>query len=194
MTLDGYIYYIIIMKLMKAADLVWLSTAQLQREQRNRAGFSPDEILKKADVMEPHHGFSVNTIRTHISRHCVANIPPAGAIHRMLTRNANSTYRLYRFGEEYDPGRARGKTCPDMNAIPSKYKELMEWFRREYEKRRELSADEDPLLALRGLGKELWKELGGGEKFIHELRANWYGNQEHELRAKTQRSAKRRAG
>jgi hypothetical protein len=38
-----------------------------------------------------------------------------------------------------------------------------------------VSQERDPLLALRGLGKELWKELGGGEKFIHELRSNWYG-------------------
>ena len=179
---------------MKASDLVWLSTAQLQREQPSRAGFSPDEVLRKANEMEPNHGFSLNTIRTHISRHCVANISPAGAIHRMLTRNANGTYRPYRYGEEYDPGRARGKTCPDINAIPPKYKELMEWFNGEYEKRRDLSADEDPLLALRGLGKELWKDLGGGEKFIRELRANWYGTEEQEARARTQRSPKRRVG
>jgi hypothetical protein len=39
----------------------------------------------------------------------------------------------------------------------------------------ETPLDEDPLLALRGLGKELWKELGGGEKFIREMRDNWYG-------------------
>jgi hypothetical protein len=38
-----------------------------------------------------------------------------------------------------------------------------------------LKHDEDPILALRGLGKELWKELGGGEKFIREMRENWYG-------------------
>jgi hypothetical protein len=35
--------------------------------------------------------------------------------------------------------------------------------------------EKDPPLALRGLGKELWKDLGGGEKFIHKLRSNWYG-------------------
>ena len=35
--------------------------------------------------------------------------------------------------------------------------------------------EKDPLLALRDLGKELWRDLGGGEKFIHELRSNWYG-------------------
>ena len=181
------------MKELKAADLVWLATARLHRDQKDRAGFSPDEILKTALSIEPNLGFSVNTIRTHISRHCVANLPPAGAIHRMLTRNPNSTYRLYRHGDEYHPGRASGKTCPDANAISSKYKDLTEWFHREYDKRPETSADEDPLLALRGLGKELWKELGGGEKFISELRANWYGTEEQKA-VSTQRSHKRRVG
>ena len=28
----------------------------------------------------------------------------------------------------------------------------------------------DPILALRGVGKELWRELDGGENFIRELR------------------------
>jgi hypothetical protein len=37
--------------------------------------------------------------------------------------------------------------------------------------------DQDPILALRGLGRELWKELGGGEKFIPEMRENWYGRE-----------------
>jgi hypothetical protein len=50
---------------------------------------------------------------------------------------------------------------------------------------------EDPLLALRGLGKELWKELGGGEKFIHQLRSNWYGKgQEPKLALPQSRPAK----
>jgi len=182
------------MKEMKAADLIWLATARLQREQKDRAGFSPDEILKAALAIEPRLGFSVNTIRTHISRHCVANIPPAGTPHRMLSRNPNGTYRLYRHGDEFHTARAHGKTHPDVRAIPSRYKELMEWFHRDYDKRPELPAGEDPLLALRGLGKELWKELGGGEKFIRELRANWHGSEEQKARARLQRSPKRRAG
>jgi hypothetical protein len=33
----------------------------------------------------------------------------------------------------------------------------------------------DPILALRGVGKELWRDLGGGENFTRELHANWYG-------------------
>jgi len=38
------------------------------------------------------------------------------------------------------------------------------------------SPETDPILALRGLGKEVWRELGSGENFIRELRSNWYGN------------------
>jgi hypothetical protein len=48
--------------------------------------------------------------------------------------------------------------------------------------------EEDPLLALRGMGKELWRELGGGEKFIRELRENWYGPP---VRARKSAKAKR---
>jgi hypothetical protein len=52
----------------------------------------------------------------------------------------------------------------------------------------------DPLLALRGLGKELWRELGGGEKFIRELRSNWYGPGGRQDPAKAQSPRKKRAG
>jgi hypothetical protein len=31
--------------------------------------------------------------------------------------------------------------------------------------------EEDPILALTGVGKEMWKKLGGGEAFIRGLRA-----------------------
>jgi hypothetical protein len=50
-----------------------------------------------------------------------------------------------------------------------------------------LAPEVDPILALRGVGKELWRELGGGEKFIRELRADWYG-----AKAPTQKSSARR--
>jgi len=186
-------YYNKFMKLLKAADLVWLAAAHLQKEHQDRVGFSPDEILKKALEIEPESGFSQGTLRTHISRHCVANLPPAGAQHRMLTRNPNGSYRPYLHGDEYHPARASGKTCPDAHAIPSKYKDLIAWFHNEYDSPPRALPDEDPLLALRGLGKELWKELGGGEKFIRDLRANWYGNEEEKSRANTQHLPKLRA-
>lgn len=179
---------------MKAADLVWLATARLQVERTERSGFTPEEILKKVLEMEPDNGFSQNTLRTHISRHCVANLPPAGPPHRMLTRNPGGTYRLYRSTDEFHPARAHGKTCPEAEAIPAKYKDLVDWFHREYDRRPEPATAEDPLLVLRGLGKEVWKKLGGGERFIRDLRANWYGSEEDRTRTKAQLRRKRRAG
>jgi hypothetical protein len=32
--------------------------------------------------------------------------------------------------------------------------------------------EEDPLLALRGLGKDMWRSLGGGDAFIRWLRSD----------------------
>ncbi len=33
--------------------------------------------------------------------------------------------------------------------------------------------DADPVLALQGLGKEMWRSLGGTEKYIKQERASW---------------------
>lgn len=33
--------------------------------------------------------------------------------------------------------------------------------------------DQDPVEALEGLGADLWKSLGGGEKYIKQERASW---------------------
>jgi hypothetical protein len=37
----------------------------------------------------------------------------------------------------------------------------------------------DPILALRGVGKELWRDLGGGENFIRELRGKLVRSESH---------------
>lgn len=63
---------------------------------------------------------------------------------------------------------------PAPNRIPSKYNDLLEWYRTR-DAGQSLAPEVDPILTLRGVGKELWRELGGGEKFIRELRENWYG-------------------
>lgn len=33
--------------------------------------------------------------------------------------------------------------------------------------------DTDPILALQGLGKEMWRSIGGTEKYIRQERASW---------------------
>jgi hypothetical protein len=165
-----------IMKMIAAADLVWLATASLEREKPARKGFSHDEIRQRVYAIEPEHGFPDATVRTHITTHCVANKKPDPGKHRKLYMNPDGTYRLYRPGDPCDPGRREGKMSPDPNRIPSKYHDLLEWYRTR-DTGQSPAPEIDPILALRGVGKELWKELGGGEKFIRELRANWYGTE-----------------
>ena len=175
----------------KAADLVWIATASLSREHPDRSGFAHEEILRRVNDLEPDHGFPPVTIRTHISIHCVANKPPNPMKHRKLYLNADGTYRLFRQGDSSDPGRRNGKVEPEANSIPEKYRPLVVWYR---QVRPAAVPKEDPLLALRGLGKELWRELGGGEKFIRELRANWYGPGGRQDPAKARLPRKKRAG
>jgi hypothetical protein len=161
------------MKYITAADLVWIATASLERENPERTGFSHDEIRQKVYALEPEHDFPDATIRTHITTHCVGNKKPDPGKHRKLYINSDGTYRLYRSGDLYDPGRKEGKTLPDSNRIPAKYHDLLAWYHSR-ESGQSASPETDPILALRGVGKELWRELGGGEKFIRELRANWH--------------------
>jgi hypothetical protein len=171
-----FLYIMIIMKMITAADLVWIATASLERENPARKGFSHDEIRQRVYAIEPEHGFPDATVRTHITTHCVANKKPDPGKHRKLYMNPDGTYRLYRLGDSYDSGRKEGKTSPDPNRIPSKYHALLEWYRTR-DIGQSLAPEVDPILALQGVGKELWRELGGGEKFIRELRANWYGTE-----------------
>jgi hypothetical protein len=105
------------MKTMSAADLVWVATASLTKENPERTGFSRDEIRRRACELEPDYGFD------------------------RLYLNAEGSYRLYRLGDPGHPGR------------------------------------KDPILALLGVGQEMWQELGGGQAFIRELREDWYGAQ-----------------
>jgi len=164
----------IIMKSLSIADLVWVATASLSREQPGRSGFSSNDIRQKVYEIEPDHGFSDSGIRTHISSHCVANKKPDPGKHRKLYLNPDETYRLYRPGDDCHSDRNNGKTLPKAEQIPPKYRDLLDWYTAAQDSAKS-KPGKDPLLALRGLGKEVWKDLGGGENFIRELREHWYG-------------------
>jgi hypothetical protein len=164
----------IIMKRMTCADLVWVATAMLSREQPDRTGFSSAEIRGKIDEIEPGNGFASSTIPTHIAIHCVANKKPDPLRHRKLYCNLDETYRLYYPGDTGHPERSNGKTLPKAEQLPPQYRDLLEWYGQQ-QKAAGKKYDQDPILALRGVGKELWRSLGGGEKFIREMRENWYG-------------------
>ena len=165
-----------IMKIMSAADLVWVAMASLTKESPERTGFSHDDVRSRVYELEPHHGFEDTTVRTHVTNHCVANKKPDPGKHRKLYLNPDGSYRLYWPSDPCDPRRRDGKTLPDPNRIPTKYRDLLAWYRASHAKAERVPV-EDPILALLGVGKELWRELGGGETFIRELRENWYGEQ-----------------
>jgi hypothetical protein len=162
------------LKLTKIADEVWIATALLHREQPARLGFEGSEILHKVGELHP-RAQTRPGVNPHIYLHCVANKKPNSARYRMLYRNPDGTLRLYRPGDDCHPERRKGKTVPETEAIPPPYRELLEWYSREYSARAPEPAGQDPILALRGVGKEVWRELGG-EAFIAQLRSDWLGN------------------
>jgi hypothetical protein len=158
-----------------AADRVWIATALLHKENPGRADFSVDEIRergKKEGLVED----KVNTFYVHANQHCVANRAPNPGNHRMLFETQKGRRRLYRPGDASMPGRS-GKSIPRREAIPSKYHFLLDWYRKwsggsssgpSYPP----NSATDPLLRLRGSGREIWKHEHADE-FVRRLREGW---------------------
>ena len=111
-------------------------------------------------------------VQAHISGHCVATTKPSPNRHRMLHRNPDKSYRLFREGDPYHPGRQDGKTRPDREALPETYRYLVDWYESEYSPHRPRTLEEDPLMRLKGLGKDVWRSLGGGDAVIRWLRSD----------------------
>jgi hypothetical protein len=105
----------------------------------------------------------------------VASKKPDPRNQRKLYANEDGTYRLYWSKDLHHAAGRNDKIVPAPASIEAKFLDLLQWYRREDASRLRSPGEEDPILALRGLGKELWRELEGGEKFIREIRANWYG-------------------
>jgi hypothetical protein len=64
---------------------------------------------------------------------------------------------------------------PPSNALPKEYESLASWYDDEYmslSEGRRGGAEEDPILGLVGLGKDLWRDLGGGEAILSWLRSD----------------------
>ena len=112
---------------LRAADEVWIATALLHNANPDREDFTREEILHK--VLEEFGAtHSINTISTHISRHCVANKEPAPLAHRMLYCTERNSYRLFREGDDYKPARGNGEVVPHKQALPEKYHSLLTWY------------------------------------------------------------------
>lgn len=152
-----------------AADRVWIAVALLHRENPHKKGFSLKEIQDRARK----EGFledSSNTFYVHANQHCVANRAPNPGNHRMLTEIEDGKRRLYKTGDPCKPRRT-GKITPDPNAIPAKYRSLLDWYNN-WNKKPLSSMTIDPLLRLIGSGKDIWKDEHADE-YVDRLREGW---------------------
>jgi hypothetical protein len=154
----------------KVADEVWLVTALLHREQPDRQDFTVREIRDRAE-QEEIEGRLRPGVYVHIVLHCVANRAPNPGRYRMLFATGPKTRRLFREGDAYHRARAGSKTRPDRNDVPARYRALVDWYEQVYRQRSGDGVD-DPILRLRGRGRELWKGLDPDD-YVRGLREGW---------------------
>ena len=146
-----------------------MALAALSREHPDRAGFSRREILERVRLQGSHPEVRPG-VQIHIQQHNVANYPPNAARYRMFYRLADGTYRLFRPGDSYHPSRG-GKTHPNREDLPARYRGLLDWYEREYCGGKTLVED-DPILKMWGLGQEIWKGVDP-DAYVAGLRAEW---------------------
>lgn len=109
-------------------------------------------------------------VRVHVHLHCVANRPPNPGRYRMLYESAPGRRRLFRPGDPCDPRRSTGKDVPIRDALPAKYRDLVDWYMQHYAGANTQTSD--PVLALRGLGKEIWAKEDA-DAYVRSQRADW---------------------
>jgi len=157
------------------ADEAWCALALLHREHEDRESFTAREILDrvKAERASPELRPGV---QAHIYLHNVANLEPNSARYRMFYKLSNDTYRMFRPGDPAHPSR-KGKTKPSREELPPKYHYLLDWYEQTYStKESAMNEQDDPILKMRGVGKEIWADTHADE-YVRDLRSNWYGDQ-----------------
>jgi hypothetical protein len=155
----------------KVADEVWIATALLHRKHPNLEDFSIDEIVESAR-REGMTGKQRPGVYVHVVQHCVANRPPNPGRYCMLFETAKGRRRLWRPGDRIDPKRSGAKNHPEREDVPDPYHILLDWYLTKYAKTSGEAGSSDPILALRGMGKEIWR----GEhpdKYVRKLREGW---------------------
>lgn len=155
----------------KVADEVYIAIALLHRENPDREDFTISEIVERAEK-ENLYGELRPSVRVHASLHCTANMPPNPGRYRMLYATGERTRRLLLSTDDVHPNRT-GKMWPDLEEIPSKYAELVNWAKQRYQKGGpKQSRWLEGVLQLRGMGRELWKDEDPDE-YVRRLREDW---------------------
>jgi hypothetical protein len=117
--------------MIKVADEIWLATSLLHRENPSRPDFSVIEIVERA-MKEGLAGGYRPGLQIHASTHCVATKPPNPARHRILSETGRGRRRLFRPGDKFHRDRKAGKTHPDPEDLPPKYRYLLDWYEHDY--------------------------------------------------------------
>ena len=154
----------------KVADEVWLAAASLHRQHPDRTDFAIDEIMAEAESADVTGKPLRPGVKVHVYQHCVANKPPNPGRYRMLFETARRRRRLFRPGDPCHPRRANGKDVPARDAVPAQHRDLIDWYHQEYSDANDQA--EDPVLALRGLGKEIWAGEDA-DAYVRRQRADW---------------------
>lgn len=155
----------------KVADEVWIAAALLQRENPKRNSFSTDEIVDRAmreGLVKPQRP----GVYVHVVQHCVANRAPNPGRYRMLFETPDGLRRLFRKGDPYHPAREGAKIKPSPEELPDQYRALLSWYDDWSERASRRAADNDPLLALAGSGRDLWRSEHADE-YVKRLRESW---------------------
>lgn len=156
---------------LKVADEAWIVTALLHREQPGQADFTVEDIVERAHregLSRPlRPGFYV-----HVVQHCVANRPPNPGRYRMLVETAPGRRRLFRKGDSYHPEREGAKITPSPEDLPYGYSGLLAWYRDWCVVACGNASKADPLLSLRGSGKQLWANEHADD-YVRRLREGW---------------------
>ena len=156
----------------RVADEVWIAAASLHRRHPERADFTIDEIMKQAESANVTGALPLRPgVKIHVYLHCVANRPPNPGRYRMLLETPAGRRRLFRPGDPCHPLRKGAKQIPKRDEVPACYGELLDWYLADYAAPAS-SETRDPILSLRGLGKEIWADEAADD-FVRRQRSGW---------------------
>ena len=154
----------------KVADEVWVAAAILHRRHPDRIDFAVDEIMAEAESTDV-TGMPLRPgVKVHVYQHCVANKAPNPGRYRMLYETSTGRRRLFRPGDPCHPSRATGKDVPARDALPMEHRGLIDWYHDVFSGGN--GQTDDPVLALRGLGREIWANEDADE-YVRRQRAEW---------------------
>jgi bifunctional DNA-binding transcriptional regulator/antitoxin component of YhaV-PrlF toxin-antitoxin module len=112
---------------MTIADVIWLATALLHKNDAQAVDFAVQDIIQKAAQNDLAGGFKPG-LQVHVSKHCVANKSPNPGRSRMLFETTRGRRRLFRSGDFFHPDRRDGKIRPEKRDLPPEYQPLVDWY------------------------------------------------------------------